>query len=181
MKGFTLIETVIVIAFSAVMMLAIAVLAFNFNKISLYNQASIKSSGSASALIREIEDLVFSASEVLASHTFSGSVYSSSQGVLVLEIPSVDVSGNVISNTYDYAVFYVTGTNAYRILETNALSSRSSGTKILSTTISALTFSYNGADMPSTNIVTVDIQAQAYAKQEILSDHLREQIRLRNH
>jgi Tfp pilus assembly protein PilE len=180
MRGFTLIETVIVIAFSSIMMLTIAVLAYNFNKISVYETTSAKSSDSASALMREIESLTFPADAVLQTHTFSGSTRTSSSTALVLEIPSIDSSGNAISNTYDYAAFYSVGTNAYRLLEKNALSTRAPGTKLLSSTVNALTFSYDSADFTTTSVVTADIQTQASVKQMILSDHLHEQIRLRN-
>lgn len=179
--GFTLIETVIVIALSSIMMLTIAVLAYNFNKISLYDTTSSKSSDSASSLVREIESLATPADAVPAAHTFASATYTSSETVLVLELPSIDVSGNAIANAYDYAVFYTTGTKAYRLLEINALSKRSAGTKLLSTTVSALTFSYDNADFTEVSIVTVDLQTQALAKQEVISNHLHEQIRLRNH
>jgi hypothetical protein len=46
--------------------------------------------------------------------------------------------------------------------------------------VNALTFSYDSADFTTTSVVTADIQTQASVKQMILSDHLHEQIRLRN-
>lgn len=180
-SGFTLIETVIVVALSASMMLAFGLLIYNFNTMSAYNQASTQSSGSANALMRDIESLTLPADAVLQMHIFSGSTYTSSSTVLILEVPSIDSSGNVIANTYDYARFYVVGTNAYRRLEADPLSSRVSGTKQLSSTIYALTFTYNDPDFTEVSAVTVDIQTRATVKQNILSDHLREQIRLRNY
>ncbi|TSA43813.1 hypothetical protein D4R49_02065 [bacterium] len=179
--AFTLVETVIVVALSVSVLIAIILLIYNFNKISVYDKTSAQSSGSASALMREIESLASPADAVLQTHAFSGSTRISSSTALVLEIPSIDSSGNVVANTYDYAAFYSTGANAYRLLETNALSARSPGTKQLSSTIQSLTFSYNSASFATTSTVTVDIQTQARAKQEVLSDHLREQIRLRNY
>lgn len=180
-RGFTLIETVIVIALSVSTMVALGLLIYNFNRMSAYEQTSSQSSGSASALIREVESLAFPADAVLQMHMFSSATYSSSPTVLVLEIPSINSSGNVIANTFDYTVFYVVGTNAYRLLEADTLSTRVSGTKLLSSTVSALIFSYNSTDFTSVHTVTVDVQTQARVKQDILSDHRREQIRLRNY
>lgn len=181
MKGFTLIETVIVIAFSAVMMLALALLAYNFNKISVYNTTSSQSSVSANALMRELQALVPQADAVLATHTFTASTRTSSSTTLVLEIPSIDISGNVIASAYDYGAFYVIGTKAYRLLETNASSKRASGTKLLSSTISSLTFAYNGFTFATTSTVTVDIQTRATAKQDVITGHLHGLIQLRNY
>lgn len=180
-RAFTLIETMIVIAFGVCMMTALGVLIYNFNTISTYQKTFSQSSNSASALMREIEALIIPAKSVLQTHTFSSATYSSSSTVLVLEIPSVDNSGNVIANTYDYAVFYTTGADAYRVLEANAFSSRVSGIKKLSSTVSALIFTYNDVNFTNVHTVTADVQTEAQAKQETLSDHRREQIRLRNH
>jgi uncharacterized membrane protein len=99
----------------------------------------------------------------------------------VLELPSVDDSGNTIASTYDYAAFYATGTNAYRLLETSASSARTPGTKLLSSTVSSLSFAYNGYTFATTSAVTVDIQTRVSAKQNVISDHLHEQIQLRNY
>lgn len=179
--GFTLIETVIVIAFSAIMALALSLLTYNFTNTLLYDQTSSKSSDSASALMREIESLVLPANAILQSHMFSDIVYTSTSTVLVLEIPSIDSSGTVIASAFDYAVFYASSTEAYRILATHASSKRVSGTKKLSSTLHSLTFTFGNTDFTQVSTTTIDIQTQAYAKQNVLSDHRNESLRLRNH
>jgi hypothetical protein len=120
------------------------------------------------------------ADAVPATHVFSGTTYTSSASVLVLEIPSIDSSGNAVANTYDYAAFYGTGTQLYRLLQTNAASTRTPGSKLLSSTVTALSFSYNDADFTKVSSVTVDLQTEAHVKQNVLSDHRSEEIRLRN-
>lgn len=179
-RGFTLVETVIVIAISVCMMLALGFLIYNLNETEAYQQTAAQSSGSASAIMREMESLALPADAVLQSYAFSSATYMSSSTALVLEIPSIDSSGNVTANTYDYAAFYVVGTNVYRLIETNALSARVSGTKQLSSAASALTFTYDNIDFTKVNVVTVDVQTQAHMKQNVLSDHRHEQIWLRN-
>jgi len=179
--GFTFIETIIVVALSVCMMIALGSLLYSFNSISSFQQASLQSSGSASIILREIESLAFPANAILQTHAFSSASYTSSSTALVLEIPSIDSSGNTIANTHDYAVIYSVGTNVYRLLEANALSARSSGTKKLSSTINTLSFSYDNTDITQASIVTVDVQTQSQVKQNILSDHRNEQIKLRNY
>ncbi|MHB8660896.1 MAG: prepilin-type N-terminal cleavage/methylation domain-containing protein [Minisyncoccota bacterium] len=180
-RGFTLIETIIVVALSASMMLALGILIYNFYTISAYNQAFAQSSGSANTFMRDVESLTLPADAVLSSHTFSDGTDTSSSTSLVLEIPSVDSSGDVIPNTFDYARFYLAGADAYRHLEADPSSSRVSGTKLLSSTVSALSFTYNNSDFTQVNAVTVDVQTQTQVKQDVLPDHLHEQIRLRNY
>ena len=55
------------------------------------------------------------------------------------------------------------------------------GTKKLSSTINTLSFSYDNTDITQASIVTVDVQTQSQVKQNILSDHRNEQIKLRNY
>lgn len=179
--GFTLIETVIVIALTSVLMIVIGLLIYMFGKISSYERASILSTGSASAFVRDVQTFALPANAVVATHVFASGTYSSSGNTLVLQIPSADSSGVVIANTYDYVVFYISGTNAYRKLEANAASKRVSGSKMLSTTVSSLTFSYNSVDFTQVDTVTIDLQTRAQVKQDILTDHRREQVILRNH
>ena len=179
-NGFSLIEMVIVIAVGTAMLIVLGALIFNFNKTSIYQQTLVQSSGSANALLREIKSLALPANAVLETHTFSSATHTSTTTSLVLRIPSINGSGSVITNTYDYAAFYVAGTKAYRLLEANALSNRTSGTKLLSSTISTLTFTYNNVSFPAVNTITVDIRTQASTTQEMLTDRRIEQIRLRN-
>ena len=181
-RGFTLVETFIVAVFAALMMVTLGLLIYTFNKTSGYELAASQSSGSASAILREVEALSLPADAVLQSHTFTTGTYTSSSTALVLEIPSVDSSGAIVSNAYDYAVFYVSSTTLYRRLEANASSVRGTGTKQLSTTVNALTFTYNNADFTQVNTVTVDVQTQSVVKQYnlTLTDHRKEQIVLRN-
>ncbi|OYV63686.1 MAG: hypothetical protein B7X03_00805 [Parcubacteria group bacterium 21-58-10] len=181
-RAFTLIEIIIVIAISTLMLLALTLLIYTFGNTSTYEQASLQSSGSARAVIREAEALVLPADAVLQTYTFSsGATYTSTSTSLVLELPSIDSSGNSIPNAHDYAAFYVVGTDAYRLLQTDASSARTPGTKLLSTTIQSLTFTYNNADFTKVSSTTIDVQTQASVKQNVLTDHLREQLMLRNY
>lgn len=179
--GFTLIETIIVVTLSSIMMLTLSLLIYTFNKTSTYHQTAAQSSDSASTILREAESLISPASAVLQSHPFASATYTSTPTSLVLEIPSIDSSGIVIAGVYDYAAFYVVETNAYRLLEANAASKRVSGTKQLSSTIQALTFTYSDADFTNVSTTTVDVQTRVYVQQDSASSRQREQIRLRNH
>jgi len=178
--GFTLIETVIVIAISVSMLGALSMLIYSFNTSTSYEQTAALSAESARAVIREAEALTLVADHVLQSHTFSSTTYTSSSTALVLEIPSVDSSGATVTNAYDYAVFYMNGARLYRTLAANVASARVSGTKKLSDTVSSLTFSYNSADFTLVNTVAIDVQTSVQSRGNVSVDHRREQLYLRN-
>lgn len=179
-RAFTLVETVIVVSLLALMMVAIGLVIFMLNKTSSYNSAESQSSGSASAVLRDMESLIVQADAVVQTHTFSGTSYVSSATTTIVEIPSIDTSGAIIANSYDYAVFYLATTSVYRILAPAALSSRSSEMEVLSTTVSTFSLTYNDPDFTKVFKVTVDLQTSSRVKQYTLTDHRREQLILRN-
>lgn len=181
MKGFTLIESVVLIAVTTLALLALVNLFVVFNSLYGYQQAYTRTAGSALVAMSAFESAVLPADAVLASHAFSGTTYTTGTTTLVVELPSIDGSGNVISGTHDYIAFYVTGTTTLaRVVSANAGSARSSGTKILTTTLSALALTYSTADVTKATSTIVDIQTQSAFKQQTVSDHLRERLYLRN-
>lgn len=179
-KGFTLIETLIVIAIGLAMLTALASLIESFYRTAAYQVASEHVSGSASATMREMESLIPSADAVLASYTFPDATYTSSSTVLVLKLPSIDSTGTVITNAYDYAAIYRIGNSAYSQIEASANSARPSGTTLLSAYVQSLTFTYNSADPSTATAVTVDLKTETSAGSNTLTDHRNEYLGLRN-
>ena len=175
-RAFTLIETIVVIALFVVIMLALANLFVNFYTLYGYQEAFTATTGSAQTAINSMEESVRAADAVLASHTFSGTTYTSDATTLVLELPSIDNTGTVILGTYDYVAFYANGTNLYRVLNAGAGSARVPGIKLLSTTLASLDFSYDNADVTK----AADIVTSAVSKQQTAVSHLQESVRLRN-
>ncbi len=179
-RGFTLLESVIVIGISALALIALSNLFFIFNSIYGYQQVFMATSGSASKTLNALEAAVFPAEHVLASRSFSGTTYTSSTTVLVLELPSIDSSGNIISGVKDYVAFYTDSAKFYRLVEAGSGSTRVSGLTLLSTTLNALSFTYDNADFAQVANVTAELRMQAQFKQEVVQSHLREQLHLRN-
>lgn len=180
MRAFTLVETFIVTGLSVIAMIALANLFFIFNSVYGDQQAFMAAAGSASNAMNALEASVLPSDQVLASHIFSGTAYSSGATTLVLSLPSVDSSGNIIGGTKDYVVFYSSGTNFYRLTAAGAGSTRVSELKQLSTTLNTLSFTYDNVDFTKVTNITADIMTQAQYKQQTVQGHLREQLYLRN-
>lgn len=179
-RGFTLIESVIIIGITVMALTALVNLFLVFNSIYGYQQAFMATAGSAGSAMNAFEDAVLPSSQVLASHSFGGTVYSSSATVLVLELPAIDGSGSVIMGVNDYIAFYPSSTTLYRLTEAGAGSSRVSGLHLLSSTLNSVSFIYDDPDFTKVTNVTAEIQTQAQFKQHIVQGHLREQLYLRN-
>ncbi|MDP2651800.1 MAG: hypothetical protein Q8O94_01555, partial [bacterium] len=170
----------IVIALSVLALGALTNLFLIFNSIYGYQQISMATAGSSAAAMNAFEAAVLPAEEVLASHDFSGTTYSSEATTLVLQLPAVDSSGNIIPNAKDYVAFYTSSTNLYRLVQASAGSMRVSGRTQLSTTLSSLSFTYDDSDFTNVTNIIADIQTQAQFKEETVQSNLHEQLYLRN-
>lgn len=179
-RGFTLIEVIITMALTVVMLIAFAGLFRAFNSTYSYQQAFSGTTNSAGGVLRAIEAATRPAHTVLASHAFSQGTYASDAGTLVLELPSVDASGTVLADTYDYAAFYLDSTTAYRLVEADPASALRAGRSTIGTMVTSLAFAYNDPNLALATQVTVDIVASATVRGQSVASHLQGAIRLRN-
>lgn len=180
LRGFTLIETVIVIAITTMMMLAIVALYINFNSLYAYQQTFITTIKSAGGAINAIGDASLPADQVLASHVFSNGTISSGTTALALELPTIDTSGNIVAGKHDYIGFYLTGSDLYQRIEADATSVRTSSTKRVATLVNELSFTYDNVDFTKVTSVAVDITTQLNTKNGPVQTHLHERFYLRN-
>ena len=179
-RGFTLVETLIVISISTLAFIALINLFLLFNSVYGYQQASMATAGSAGTAMNAFEASILPADQVLASHSFSGTTYSSATTTLVLELPAIDNSGNIIPDVKDYIAFYPSSTTLYRLIQAGAGSVRISGLTQLSTTLYSLVFTYDNNDFTKITNVIPDLETRAQFKQQIVQSRLREQLYLRN-
>jgi len=131
-KGMTLVELLIVIAISSVIVLSLLFLYTNGMKY-FFNQNSRADAIEGSRLpmawvSRDIRD----ANQVLdgSFEAYDGSSYATGPSCIVLEVPSLDVTGNV-SATLDHIIYAWAGTRLIRIVDADDASSRRDGSRIL--------------------------------------------------
>lgn len=143
-RGFTLFETLIVVAiFIVVGTLLVSIL---INNTSLYNsQSSLVTSGlNTNDAVREIENYIRQASSVASGYPEVSPTYVTSSTTLVLKIPSYNASG-VISNTFDYAVITKDTTKNNLLREyvfPDLASERESQNKALTSILQSIGFTY---------------------------------------
>jgi len=178
-RGFTLIETVLLIGITTAALGALTSLFISFNSIHGYQKAFM-ATGSAGTAMNAFQAVVLPANQVVSSHSFSGTIHTSATTTLVLELPAINASGIVIAGAKDYIAFYSVSSTLYQLTQAHAQSTRVSGLKQLSTTLQTLSFTYDNADLTKVTSVIADIQTQAQFKQQIIQNHLREQMYLRN-
>lgn len=179
-NGFTLIEVIFAVAILIFMFVAITYLYNNYYNVYGFQQTNVSVADSAHAAMRELQNAALQADKIIASHTFSGNTYNTGQHTLVLEIPSIDGSQNIVSGKYDYVVFYITGKNLYKRFQADAASSRSSSLTTISTIVSTLTFTYDNANLAQASKISTDIDVQKAAGKRTVTYHLAQEIYLRN-
>ncbi len=179
-NGFTLIETVLVIGFYVVVLLALTNAYLMFTRLYAYQQTFVPVAQSAGDALDAITAAVLPASHVLAQYTFSSTTRSSNVTTLVLESPSITSSGSIIAGTYDYIAFYLSGADLYRITAIGAGSVRVAGTKRIGSMVNSLTFVYDNMDFTLVTKVDTDIIAQTVVREQTVGSHLRQQTFLRN-
>ena len=179
-NGFSLIETLILLAVSVAALIALVNVFFIFNSLYGYEQAFLKTAGSAGTAMNALQSSILQADAVLASSTFSGTTYTSTTTSIVLELPAIDASGNLILGAKDRVAFFASSTKLYRLTAAAGGSARVSGTTTLTSALQSISFTYSASDVAQSASTTVDLQTRLTYKQQVLSAHLREQWYLRN-
>lgn len=180
-RGFTLIETIIVVALFAFMMSALTALYLSFGTSSVVQKASADTAGRAGRALELLHKDVSGALDVRASHPFnSGTSYFSGENELVLELPAIDASGTVITNSFDYIAYYLVGTSLYRRVDIAAGSSRPGGLTLLTNAVGTLTFTYDNADFTQVTRVETALMSVRVATHATAQNELRDTSYLRN-
>lgn len=179
-RGFTFIEAIFAVAVFIFITLAMMYLYYNFSNIYNYQQVEARVAGSARTVANELQSAVLQSDKIVSSRAFSGHTYSTDQDTLVLEVPSIDSSGSIVDGKFDYAVFYIVGTNFYKLTEVDAASVRPSGLKQLSDAIATITFTFDNANLDLAGKIDVDMRTQAMARRQTVTCHLFQELYLRN-
>lgn len=174
--GITMVETVMVIAIFAFIMIALAQLFLGFGNLFNMQESSIDSSVSLRRVAREMQWAVLQADRVVAARQFSGAPYASGSSTLIVELPAVSASGDIIAGSFDYMALAASGTQVYVLTEAAVGSARTSGTKTLSA-MQSLLFAYDNADFsavrevhmsatttPASNATPQHVEVRAYLR-----------------
>lgn len=180
MRAFTLVEVVIAVGIFALISIALADLIIGNDSLLRSQSATVDVIGSASSMMTDIQTMTLQAKQIAASHSFSGTIYNSASSTLVLQLPSITSAGSIIGGQYDYVAYYATGTSAYRLVDPGTGSIRTAGTRLLSDTITTLSFSYGSANQTLSTSTVIDIQTQKTWKRINATTHVHNQVYLRN-
>jgi hypothetical protein len=151
-------ETTAVIAIMGLIMLFISqIFVVNYE---LFFGQSLRTANETDAILaaRSVFQLARGAIAVEASHNFGGTTYTSSDSTLVLKMPAIDSSNNVIAGVFDYAAFYrhpTETTKIFVVVEPGTDSVRRAGARRITSYNDTLIFRYNAPDLTAADRVSV--------------------------
>jgi prepilin-type N-terminal cleavage/methylation domain-containing protein len=152
-RGFTLIEMIIVIGIMSVVMVVLSQMFLGTERTYRTQNAELNVNFAARSTLDDIDAYVRQATKALGTYT----TYTAGPSVLILEIPSVNSSNQLVPGTYDKVVFTFSANRVERIVIADAASTRLSNTKLLADNVTDLTFTYNNADFAQVTKVQTDI------------------------
>lgn len=156
--GFTLIELMVSMAVMSVLLLIVAQI-FIADYDIVEKQVAITDTDTGTILAtRAISSMARGAIGVVAAQTINGTPYTSSASTLVLKLPTVNSTGDVIGNTYDYVAFARDGSSPTKIfvdVQAASGSVRLSLRRLITAYNSQLVFRYNAADITKATRVQV--------------------------
>jgi len=159
-KGISLIETVVTTAIFVVASIIIGSLFVSNSQLYRVQTTVTDIKIYKTNFSKNFKNIGESASEIVSSWTINGLPYTTSSSTIVFKSPSLDVDNNIISNTYDYVVFYKNGDSVFIDTEADALSKRISIKKLLAKEVEGLRFVYNNSDPTQASTATAIINFQ---------------------
>lgn len=174
-RGFTLVEMIITLTLTAVIGVVLVVVLVNSLSLQTTQSVRVSQGLGINNALSGISSWVRRAAGVsLGYPSVIPFTYTTSADTLVLKIPSLDATGAVISDVYDYAVFVVESSKFKEKIFPNALSTRQQSDKILTDNVASIIFSFQNTagqsvapDLASVVTVTINLSQKAsYSNEE---------------
>lgn len=154
-SGFTLVEALITLAIGTVVGVLLLVIMVNTGGLFYQQSGRLEQGLNINDALSKISSSVKESSSVAASYPPGGPpTYTSGSTQLVLKIPSISSSGDIISDTFDYFIFFSdpsTGSGQVSLrFKTfpDPQSSRKAQDQIFSTKVESLVFKYLDSQNP---------------------------------
>lgn len=180
-KGFTLTEVVILIGLFSIVLIGLLNIFDWQSKVYNLEHAEVMATGSARTAMNNMTIMLAQGTTLVNNRTISGTNYTSGGSSVIVQMPSYDSSGQVIQSTYDYVVYYTSGSNLYQLTELGTGSARDAGTKLLTDRLNSLAFTYNSGDFSQVSEVGINLTTRAnYRGNNSVTTNLIETVFLRN-
>lgn len=147
-RGLSLLE--VLISTGIAIVAGVLLVAIIVNSAGIYRKESFKLSEGLNIndALSMIRSTIKQSSAIQASFTGGSVTYTSSATQLILKIASIDSSGNIIDQSFDYHVFFLDNTKLRLKTFPDPVSSRKAQDQIFSTSVDNLKFQYFNLSFP---------------------------------
>jgi len=156
--GFTLVEVMFAVVIGLIIMGTIMVLYVKVNHSMIMGVTLAEINSDARLTMDHIVRDVRWATQLEANRSIDGVNYTTGDDELIIEIPSIDVNGKFILNTYDYVVYALDpsdSTKLRKIVDPDIASSRSSLNQIIANNLNSFSLSSEGTALSIANLGSV--------------------------
>lgn len=151
-KGLTLVEVLISSSIAALVGGLLIMIMVNSTGL-FYEESSKVSMGlNTNEALAQVRKSIKESSAILPSYVAGSVTYTSGESTIVLKVPSLDSSGNIISSTFDYFVFSRDLTNLRFKTFPDPVSSRKAQDQIFSTSLDDLRIQYFNSVNPPVEV-----------------------------
>lgn len=155
-KGLTLIEVLLAMGTASVISVLLLVVIVNSAGVFYKQSSKVQEGLNINDALAEIKSSIKQASSVAESYTWGSTTYTTSANQLVLRVASIDPSGDILSDTYDYFVVFTDQNILYFKIFPDPSSFRQLKDRVFSTSVDSLNFQYFNSDTPPVETTPVN-------------------------
>lgn len=152
MKGLSLIELLIITGVMTVVGALLMVIMVNSAGLFTKESAKLEAGLNINDTLVQVRSNIKNASSIASSYSDSTTTYTTGTTQLILQIPSLDSSNNIITDTFDYYIFFLDQKKLRFKTFPNAASARKDQDQIFSNIIDSLKFQYFNSSTPPTEV-----------------------------
>lgn len=174
-RGFTLLEVSVVMALLALIGLFLGQTYLDFSQFFGRENLQVDLNLANQNTLQDVSASVKESAAVLASAVLDSITYTSATTTLVLNLPTINTQGQIVSGSYDTLAYYLDPANQKKLVkrvQAAAGSRRQTQTKTLDSFVSFLEFQYNAtstADAAAIIMTLTSSQTQAGRLQAVTS------------
>ncbi len=150
--GLSLIETLLAVGISLVVGTLLVVIMINSAGLHYRQSSKLEEGLNINDALSGIRQNIREAYGVALSYTYDLTTYTSSDSQLVLKVTSVDSMGNLITDTFDYYVFFKDQDKLRFKTFPNGASARKARNQIFSASVDGLKFQYLDSAFPPNEV-----------------------------
>ena len=159
-KGFSLIETVVIVTILGIMMSIISVMQISHQRIFRRLQSDSVNQSQRAVIVNEFGSVMRNARAVISSRTFGADSYATSSNTVIVSLPGLDAQGEAIPALNDYAVFRRDAAESRKFImeiEPDPSSFRPARTRTLADGVEAIDIRYDHPDPTMADLVTLSV------------------------